>query len=320
MVLLDNVALNFLSGVDATLSANGTLAYFTGAAASRVELVNERGAALSTLPVEPGRYSTVNWSPDGTRLLLQSAPEAGFNLWVYDTASRVTTRLTPDGNAQRGMWTPDGKRVAFMWINRGNSAHWVPADGSTAAEPIPQGAGFSTGFRFSSDGKYIMFYNAAPTDSAQVIVIPMSGGPRLPLLAGVRQPDVPTTSPDGEWMVYSSAESGRREIYIRSFPAGGSRVQVTSNGGSNYALSRDGRRLFYLTPTAVRVATLDFGGSIARLVRTDSLFPNDFRDYAAHPNGREFAVLREASERVKLVVVTNWLDEVMPKLKGAKGP
>ena len=38
-------------------------------------------------------------------------------------------------------------------------------------------------------------------------------------------------SPDGRWMAYSSDASGRPEIFVRPFPEGTSRVQVSANGG-----------------------------------------------------------------------------------------
>ena len=213
-------------------------------------------------------------------------------------------------------WTPDGKRVSYGAMNAGRGAYWVPADGSSPPVPIPQGAGIRSGFRFSSDGRYLMFY---PSATGPVTVVPMDGSPRFSILEGTRHPTLPITSPDGKWMAYSSTESGRREVYIRTFPTGGGRLQISGNGGSNIGLSPDGRRLYFATPTALRVATLEVGGSLPRVVRNDSLFPNDFRDFSEHPGGKEIALLRESATGVKLVVVMNWLDDVMPKLKGAKG-
>ena len=165
----------------------------------------------------------------------------------------------------------------------------------------------------------MMFFTPPPAERFMTVV-PMDGSQRFSILEGTRQPSIPITSPDGKWMVYSFTESGRREVYIRTFPTGGARLQISGNGGSNIGLSPDGRRLYLATPTALRVATLKVGGSLPRVVRTDSLFPNDFRDYSEHPGGKEIALLRESAAGVKLVVVMNWLDEVMPKLKGAKGP
>jgi hypothetical protein len=74
-------------------------------------------------------------------------------------------------------------------------------------------------------------------------------------------------SPDGRWVAYSSDESGRDEIYVRSFspvPGGaGSNAEgkwLISNGGGIQPRWRgDGKELYYLVPDgklmAVEVAT-----------------------------------------------------------------
>jgi Tol biopolymer transport system component len=47
-------------------------------------------------------------------------------------------------------------------------------------------------------------------------------------------------SPDGKWLVYVSNESGRDEVYVQAFPQGGSKMQVTANGGDQPVWSRVG--------------------------------------------------------------------------------
>src|SRR5215510_6623405 len=53
-------------------------------------------------------------------------------------------------------------------------------------------------------------------------------------------------SPNGLWMAYSSDESGRTEVYVRSFPESARKRQISSNGGSAPQWRRDGRELFYV--------------------------------------------------------------------------
>src|SRR3989442_9447314 len=38
-------------------------------------------------------------------------------------------------------------------------------------------------------------------------------------------------SPDGRWMAYVSNESGRNEVYVRPFPSGEQKWQISVNGG-----------------------------------------------------------------------------------------
>ena len=322
VALLDNVTSRPISGLAAALGANGTLAYLSGASTTRVDIVNEHGVTLSTLALEPRKLTSVNWSPDGTRVVLQSR-QGGMSsdLWVYDTLTRVTTRLTRDGGAQAAVWTPDSKRIAYLAPGKPrNVLVWMPADGSAPAEPIAAAAKASGGFSFSADGKYV-FANNSYRDSGfstSMTAFPLDGGAPTPMLPGVKSPFPPKTSPDGRWMVYSSLEGERREVYIRPFPSGTGRIQVSTHGGDSPKWSRDGRQIIYHTPASFRVATVDPSGALPRLVRDDSLFADVFRqDFSVHPDGKRFALLRDAGDGPKLVIVTHWLDEALAKLRGS---
>ena len=39
-------------------------------------------------------------------------------------------------------------------------------------------------------------------------------------------------SPDGQWIAYTSDESGVPEVYVQRFPSRGTRLQVSINGGA----------------------------------------------------------------------------------------
>src|SRR4029079_5717374 len=47
-------------------------------------------------------------------------------------------------------------------------------------------------------------------------------------------------SPDGRWLAYESFESGRMEVFVRPFPEGDQRIQVSSTGGEMPVWSRSG--------------------------------------------------------------------------------
>jgi serine/threonine-protein kinase len=57
----------------------------------------------------------------------------------------------------------------------------------------------------------------------------------------------PSFSPDGRWLVYSSNESGRTEIYVRAFPDNGTKVRVSADGGRVARWVPHGRELLYRT-------------------------------------------------------------------------
>src|SRR5262249_55030275 len=55
----------------------------------------------------------------------------------------------------------------------------------------------------------------------------------------------PAISPDGRWLAYASDETGRKEVYVRRFPAGATRLQVSSDGGTDPRWGSDSRDIVY---------------------------------------------------------------------------
>ena len=76
----------------------------------------------------------------------------------------------------------------------------------------------------------------------------MEGEPTWqPLLSSVANEGTPTISPSGNWIAYSSDETGEREVYVARFPTLEDRQPVSSEGGWAPTFSPDGRELFYRT-------------------------------------------------------------------------
>jgi hypothetical protein len=51
-------------------------------------------------------------------------------------------------------------------------------------------------------------------------------------------------SPDGKWIVYTSNESGRYEVYARSFPSNENKIQISTNRGAKGRWRHDGKEIF----------------------------------------------------------------------------
>ena len=53
-------------------------------------------------------------------------------------------------------------------------------------------------------------------------------------------------SPDGEYVWFTSAESGRTEVYVEALPPAFGKWQISIHGGSQPRWRGDGRELFFL--------------------------------------------------------------------------
>jgi hypothetical protein len=127
------------------------------------------------------------------------------------------------------------------------------------------------------------------------------------------------SSPNGRYLAYQSAESGRSEVYVRAFPdVHNGPWQISTAGGSRPTWRRDGRELFFLDAenamTAVRVDTSGptfVSEPPVRLFETGYLEPNPARHYDVSPDGQRFLMIKETSARrdatsVSMVVIQNW--------------
>ena len=82
-----------------------------------------------------------------------------------------------------------------------------------------------------------------------------------PFLATPFDEGGPRFSPDGRWIAYQSYESGRGEIYVRSFPEGSGRQLVSTNGGEYAAWNPEGGELFYKEGNRIMVLDVETGAT-----------------------------------------------------------
>jgi eukaryotic-like serine/threonine-protein kinase len=97
---------------------------------------------------------------------------------------------------------------------------------------------------WSPDGNSILYRSGADRDAWQLLA--GHGEPRR-LTEAQSAIEQVQLSPDGQWIAYNTAETGRSEVFISSVPAGGERRQVSVAGGVQPIWRGDGRELYYLS-------------------------------------------------------------------------
>ena len=126
-------------------------------------------------------------------------------------------------------------------------------------------------------------------------------------------------SPDGRWVVYTSDESSREEIYVEPYSSPGGKWRISTDGGKEPVWNPNGRELFYRSGNkmmAVDVATRP--GFTAG--RPTPLFAEDFvssstgfPNYDVSRDGRFLMVQPSANETAtptQIIVVLNWFEEL----------
>jgi Tol biopolymer transport system component len=123
-------------------------------------------------------------------------------------------------------------------------------------------------------------------------------------------------SPDGQWIAYTSDESGRWEVYVEPYPGPRPKVMVSTEGGFQPVWSRDGKELYYRSEDKVMGATFETEPEF-KVTRIEQLFEGqylcrvDHTDYDVAPNGC-FIMIREPEESAPLGinVTLNWFEEL----------
>ena len=236
-----------------TVSAQGTLAYFTGkATTTKSQLVlYDRAGQRQGVVGEPGNYYAPRFSPDGTRIAVDnSGVENNGDVWVFDVANPSSARLTSHpADESQPIWSPTGDAIVFFSMQAGRRDLWLKRLGASApAAPLMETESSKEPCDWSPDGESILFTQRASDAERQkqLWVLTLETKEMAPIRATSFDEAEARFSPDGKWLAYSSTEYGRSEVFVQSFPDGAERHQVSSGGGLGPRWRRDGGKLVYL--------------------------------------------------------------------------
>jgi eukaryotic-like serine/threonine-protein kinase len=315
---------------DYDVSPDGSLVYVQQSpeARNRIPVLVDRKGVATRLPgLAPAYYQVPTFSPDGRQLAL-NITESMIDIWVYDFARASLTRVTTEGSSQDPVWSPDGKRLAYRATRSGSrNLFWKSLDGTAAEERLTTSERVQAPWSWSHDGTTVAFEESSVETKTDIWMLPLAGDrkPR-PFVREPFEESRPRFSPTGPWLAYVSDQSGRPEVYVRSYPGPGRRWQVSTDGGGEPTWARDGRELFYRNGRkmmSVQIAE----GSIFRPSTPRLLFEGDFPvgepviDFDVHPDGQRFVMIypdRPDPPVTHINVVLNWFEELKQRVPAAQ--
>jgi Tol biopolymer transport system component len=291
----------------------------------RLLRVGRAGVALD-VGVDSAFYALPAISPDGRLVALTRSAEFAFNhrdIWVLDLAQQTESRVTFDTLAAWSVWSPDGRQIAYMKVTGSppvTTLMMVPADGSGAPRALLTQPGFWRPAAFEPGGRFLVIHGSSGQPQAKESIWRVgvdSGATPQQLLAGPFDYSAPSLSPDGKWLTYTTTESGRPEVYVRSYPGPGGRWQVSLGGGNEPIWSRAGNEIFYRAGDAMMAAAVRTQPSFEVTSRTklftgeyDAPNPGD-QAYAVAPDGKSFFMLQVVTGSQQAIVVTlNLFDQL----------
>ncbi len=313
-----------------SLSRRGDLAYVPGPAEGghRTLVWVDRSGKTERLPLPPASYLYPRLSPDG-RYLAVEIEGPNHDVYVYDFARSVLTKITTDGQSHDPVWTPDGKRLAFRsWLAGGMTMWMMPADRSAGAVRLDPTGTRQSPVSFSPDGRFLAFDQKDAHTGDDAWVLTLEGGRQPQPVARTRFGEGSAKfSPDGRWIAYASDESGKAEVYVQPFPGPGPKIQISNAGGFDPVWGRSGGELYYRNENKLMAVALTTSLEI-RASSPRQLWEGNYSSGAASscgmpgvsssnydvtPDGQRFLMVRDDDvgfAGTRVVVVLNWAEEL----------
>lgn len=304
-----DVAFNAPNGRNAiAVSQTGVLVYRGSASGMIRQLTwySRDGTALGTAS-KPGDFISPTLSPDEKSVAISVGLSGRTDLWVMDLASGVLTRMTRDSLvsvAAAPIWSPDSKRVAISQVTGGIEQVELPSGKVTQLTKEASAAQ-----AWWPDGRSILC-----TDDSRLSRLVLKDGAKLqPILDTPAPMQALQFSPDGQYVAYSSSDSGQSEIYVASFPAFAAKRKISSGGGRFPVWAKGGREILYraadgaLMSVAIRTGGNLPAGAPQFLFKTTG---SDLGRFSVTADGSRFLIneippIREG-EKPDIMVVLNW--------------
>ena len=317
ITVIDNVRTNTLNGaVPLALSSGGTLVYLPGASTLPTMALRVASRSGETEVLFDRRViGAFRVAPDGRRVAV-SINDGQEDIWLLDVEQRAMNRFTfGSGTETFPVWSTDGKRL-FYSSNSPNTAGLVTKaiDGGEELLISLKGSAFFP-TTLSPDGSVLLGRGIRTTSYDILAFLLGSNEPAAtPLVASAANETEANFSPDGRYIAYQSDETGRSEIFVQAYPAGG-RWQVTTTGGTEPRWTSKGRELVYRngpTIVAVPITLQPFAAGGSRpLFGVADMFGFD-----VSPDGQRFVIRTDLTrtERENFVLVTGWFEELRAKM------
>ncbi len=240
-------------------STNRVLAFRTRAGGGNFQLTwfDPQGKAIGTAGEPSAQFPSVSISPDGARVIASRFDQIPV-LWLTDLSRSTSTRFTFGSSyAVGGAWSPDGTQIIFTSYRDGQyNLYQKPASGLKDEKLLLRASSDrKVPTDWSHDGRFLLYSIVSSQTKGDIWVLPIGGDKKpFPFLQTESNEQDGRFSPDGHWVAYVSDESGRDEIYVRTFspdaPGGasdsGGKWLISTGGGTEPRWRKDGKELYYV--------------------------------------------------------------------------
>jgi len=307
-----------------SLSDNGTMIYLPGTTLSddrNLAWVDHSGKILKSTDLHQP-IEDFDISPDGKKVAV-TIESAAWNIWIYDIERNTLSRLTYGTDARDPLWTPDGKSIVYDSFRNGYYGLYITnLDNSGKERMLIKSNYFVSPYSISKDGKYVAYTEADSLGNQQMVVKALNeNAPPKVIYNEPFNHQWPLFSPNGNYMAYTSNESGKREVYVNTFNGPGSKNQISINGGDWPFWSQDGKYLYYIQGKELMRVPVNFSSDFTAGSSTEVFFNNSWvntiRAIEEIPGSQNFMMLKaedSGNSSNSLNVILKWNEELKNKL------
>ncbi len=284
---------------------------------TEAELVQiDRAGGVRPLLTSKTNYHNPRYAPDGRRIAYDMTDADGRDVWVHSLADGTLARATFENDGHDAIWSADGRSLVYVGtLSGGVQLLRRRLDGTppvTLADAARGGIASPAGML--ADSNLLVVGTPRPESAGWDILHVTPSGTIQPALATRFMEAYADPSRDGRWIAYVSNESRRQEVYVRPAVGEGTRLQVSTDGGTEPRWSARGDELFYIRtgsgqPELIS-ARLELGRE-PKVTSRQTLFPwREFEpaephgNYDVAPDGKSFVAVRRSAGS-KLILIQN---------------
>jgi Tol biopolymer transport system component len=317
-----------LSLAPLSVSSNGILAYQpVGTPTRQIAWVDRTGRVLRN--AGDGDWGPPRLAPDGIRAVAGKRGADGRNedLWLFGQNGATTQLLSVPGVSEASpAWSADGQSIVYASNRSGVYDLFIRTlDGRESSLLVSKDAKYP--HEMTPDGQFVLFDAIGQGTQSDIWAYSMRDNRAVPIVQTIFDERFGAVSPDGKWMAYQSAETGRYEVYVQPFgPASSEKraVRVSASGGTVPRWRRDGGELFFLSREGHMMSAVPHPANGKFEYETPkSLFPtrasrissvifvSNFFDTV---DGQKFFINlpeeRPATTSAEITIVTNWFEKL----------
>ena len=312
-------------------SDSGILLYQAGSPADRRFTWFDRQGKMFATIGPPNGFSAFTLSPDEQYLAAWTDNDpatATTTVWLMDLSrDGALSRFSELGRGEAEflpVWSPDSRELLFSRGDEHRMRLLRRALNGGATQTILDSDGPKFPTDWSSDARFVAFNTQWP-DYRDMHIWTMQLNTKSAPQASAQHPYAelgasfsPAARGEGpRWMAYTSAETGRDEVYVRDFSSPGRKWTASTAGGWMPHWSRDGHELFYLDLEGNLISVSVHAGHAPALGVPHSLFATDLRatpiqtlmnQYAVSRDGRHFLLNTRTIESspATITAVSGW--------------